>query len=106
MTYAGAGGETAAQIAEVLSFSLRPPELGAAFGALKADLVTRGTAAADADGYMTARALHIANALWGDQTYRFSRAYSDQLEASYGARLHQSHLIHAPEAARSELNNW
>jgi hypothetical protein len=106
MTYAGAGGETAAQMAETLAFRLQPPALHAAFGALNADLVARGTAADAPDGSETARGLRIANALWGEQTYPFSEEYNALLEQSYGAGLHQSDFIHAPEETRGQINEW
>jgi serpin B len=106
MTYAGAGGETAAQMAETLSFGLPQPALHEAFGALNADLVARGTAKDDPEQGQTARALHIANALWGEQTYPFSRSYSAQLTRYYGAGLHESDFVNAPEETRGEINDW
>jgi serpin B len=106
MTYAGAGGETAAQMAETLSFRLQQPALHEAFGALNADLVARGTAEDDPENEQTARALHIANALWGEQTYPFSESYNAQIEQYYGAELHQSDFINAPEETREEINDW
>lgn len=106
MTFAGAGGETAAQMAETLSFGLPQPALHEAFGALNTDLVARGTAEDDPENAQTARALRIANALWGEQTYPFSPSYNGQLEQYYGAGLHQSDFIHAPEETRGQINDW
>jgi serine protease inhibitor len=106
MTYAGAGGETDTQMAEKLSFTVEQPALHEAFAALNADLVARGTAGADPEHGQVARALHIANALWGEQTYPFSEAYNAQLEQSYGTGLHQSDFINAPEETREEINAW
>src|SRR5688572_2441132 len=48
MTYAGAEGETAAQMADALSFTLPQPALHEAFADLNTDLVTRGNAEANA----------------------------------------------------------
>ena len=42
MTYAGARGETAEQMAKVLHFRLPQEKLHPAFGALRADLGRRG----------------------------------------------------------------
>jgi serpin B len=106
MTYAGAGGETAAQMAETLSFGLPQPALHEAFGGLNADLVARGTAEDDPEAGQAARALRIANALWGEQTYPFSQSYNAQLEQYYGAGLHQSDFVNAPEETREEINDW
>jgi serpin B len=68
--------------------------------------VARGTAEADPDIGQTARALRIANGLWGEQTYPFSEAFSAQLEQSYGAGLQATDFVNAPEAARQEINAW
>jgi len=106
MTYAGAGGETAAQMAETLAFTLPQPELHEAFSTLSANLVARGTAEADPESGQPARALRIANGLWGEQTYPFSQEYTVPLEQYYGAGLQQTDFINAPEAAREEINAW
>jgi serpin B len=106
MTYAGAGGETAAQMAATLAFGLPQPALHEAFGALNADLVARGTAEDDPENAQTARALRIANALWGEQTYPFDQSYSAQIERYYGAGLQQSDFINAPEETRGDINDW
>ncbi|MEA2598142.1 MAG: serpin [Thermomicrobiales bacterium] len=106
MTYAGAGGETAAQMADALSFRLPQPALHEAFSALNADLVARGTAEDDPDESQTARALRSANALWGEQTYPFSPSYDAQIERYYGAGLQPSDFINAPEETRGHINDW
>ena len=106
MTYAGAGGETAAQLAETLSFTLQQPALHEAFGALNADLIERGTAEDDPNAGQTARALRVANALWGEQTYPFSESYNSELEQYYGAGLQASDFVNAPEETRQEINDW
>jgi serpin B len=105
MTYAGADGETAVQMAETLSFTLDQPALHEAFGALNADLVYRGTLASPGD-FQSARALHLANALWGEQTFPFNQTYSEQLEQFYGAPLRQSDFVNAPEMVRAQINAW
>jgi serpin B len=106
MTYAGAGGETAIQMAEALSFTLEQPTLHEAFHALTDDLVARGNAEADPDTDQPARGLRIANALWGEQTYPFSPDYAALLEEEYGAGLQEVDFIDAPEDAREEINDW
>jgi serpin B len=106
MTCAGAGGETAAQMADALSFTLAQPALHEAFSALNADLVMRGNAEDDPDNFQTARALRIANALWGEQTYPFSRSYNTQIDRYYGAGLQLTDFINAPEQVRGQINGW
>jgi serpin B len=56
MTYAGADGATATQMAETLAFGLTEPALHEAFGALNTDLVARGVAEDDPENFQTARA--------------------------------------------------
>jgi serpin B len=106
MTYAGARGETAEQMAETLYFSEDQNALHTAFGALTADLVARGNAAASRDRRQPARTLNAANGLWGEQTYPFSAAYTAALERYYGTELHEADFISAPEATREEINAW
>ncbi|MCC6790523.1 MAG: serpin family protein, partial [Thermomicrobiales bacterium] len=106
MTFAGAGGETATQMADTLSFTLPQPSLHDAFGALNTDLVERVYAEDDPDVVQTARGLRIANALWGEQTYPFNPKYSALIEQDYGAGLQQTDFMNAPEDARDEINGW
>jgi serpin B len=106
MTYAGAGGATATQMAQTLSFTLQQPALHEAFHALNADLVARGNAKADPAQNQTARGLRIANALWGEQTYPFSPSYSAEIEQFYGAGLQKTDFVNAPEQARGQINDW
>ncbi len=100
MTFAGAAGETAAQMTRTLGFTLPATALNEAFAALNADLTVRG---ADGDGE---GALRIANALWGEQGYPFSEAWSAELERAYGAGLRETDFAGAPDAAREEINDW
>src|SRR5262249_47244243 len=82
------------------------PALHEAFSDLNADLVARGNGDADPENARVARSLRIANALWGEQTYPFSDTYNAQIERYYGAGLHPTDFINAPEAARQEINDW
>ncbi|HET8523212.1 MAG TPA: serpin family protein [Thermomicrobiales bacterium] len=106
MTYAGARGETATQMAETLSFQLSQPGLDGAFHDLNADLVARGNAREDPKYGQAARGLRIANGLWGEQTYPLSESYSALIERSYGAGLQSTDFNGAPEAAREHINEW
>jgi serpin B len=106
MTYAGAAGQTATQMAKTLSFALPQPALHEAFHALNADLVARGNAEEDKENNQPGRGLRIANALWGEQTYPFSPLYSREIEQYYGAGLQPVDFKNAPEAARGQINDW
>lgn len=106
MTYAGAGGNTAAQMAETMQFLLEQDALPPAFQALNDDLIARGTADADPDNGYPPRSLQIANGLWGEQTVPFDPAFSDELAGSYGAGLQPADFLNDPDGAREEINRW
>ena len=69
MTWAGARGETEAQMATGVHFTLDQATLHPAFNALMLALDSR----AEAEGIDPDKAfkLHIANALWGQQGFPF-----------------------------------
>ncbi|NUQ39212.1 MAG: DUF333 domain-containing protein [Caldilineales bacterium] len=103
MTFAGAGGETAAEMAQALHFPLPQESLHPAFSGLAQALAQRAEVAIpDAEGFQ----LRIANALWGQQDYPFLPAYLDQLASNYGAGVQQVDFSADPEAARGEINDW
>lgn len=106
MTYAGAEGETAAQIAQTMQFTLDPSTLPMAFQMLDKDLVSRGTSGADRSRGYPPRSLQIANGLWGEQTFPFSPVFSNQLAEHYGAGLQPVDFLHDPAGARKKINNW
>lgn len=106
MTYAGAEGDTATQMADVLHFTLGQDGLPVAFQTLNGDLVTRGTAGADPDRGYPPRSLQIANGLWGEQTFPFSATFSDELAEYYGAGLQPADFQNNPEGVRDEINGW
>ncbi len=106
MTYAGAEGATAEQMAQALVFAIDRDELPAAFHDLTADLVERGSAEEDEDENETARALNIANGLWGEETFPFNDEYIELLEDDFGAELNLVDFIGDPDGARDEINTW
>jgi serpin B len=97
MTYAGAQGETATQMAAALHYTLDPGTLAADFGSLIADLNTAGQG-----NY----SLSVADALWGQQGYSFLAPFLNLMQADYGGGLHQVDFIDAAETARQTINNW
>jgi serine protease inhibitor len=99
MTYAGARGDTATQMASTLHFSLPPATLHPAFDKLDLELRSR----ADGGKGLT---LNIADSLWGDQAIQFEHPFLDTLAVSYGAGLHVVDFQHATEAARGAINGW
>src|SRR6185369_5118034 len=96
MTYTGARGETAAQMAGVLRLpALAPARLHAAFGALEATL-------RDAPGVELA----VANALFGQHDQYFVPDFLALLAECYGAGLRLVDFETETELARVTINRW
>ena len=104
MTYAGAGGQTEAQMADTLRFSLSRDRLHSAFNDLDLQLASRGTGAQSRDG--EGFRLNIVNAVWGQQGHPFREEFLDALAASYGAGVRPTDFIAAPEESRLAINDW
>ena len=102
MTYAGASGDTASQMASTLHFTLPPDPLHAAFNAYSLDLQAR--AEAEVEG--TPFELSIANSLWGQQGFPFLPEFLDVLGENYGAGMRLVDYTSDPEAARLAINQW
>ena len=103
MTYAGARGETAQQLAQALHFTLSQENLHPAFNALDLLLAARGKDAAGKDGQ--GFRLHIVNALWSPKDYVFRPAFLDLLAENYGAGLRLLDFAQT-EQARATINQW
>ena len=104
MTYAGAAGETASQMAETLRFLLPGDRLHPAFNALDHELASRG---ADVRGQGGERfRLNIVNAVWGQQGHEFQEAFLDVLAESHRAGVRPADFGGAPEESRRAINDW
>jgi serpin B len=95
MTYAGAKGETAEEMAHVLHLNpdqsrLHPATAGVA-----------GGLAGNASGVR----LDVANALWGQKGQPFVPSFLQLTKQYYGAGFHEINFGD-PEAARLEINAW
>ena len=99
MTYAGARGETESQMADALRFRLSQDRLHSSLNSLDIKLASRGEGG---DGFR----LSIANAIWGQQGYRFLPGFLDVLALSYGAGLRPVDFVEAPERSRATINDW
>lgn len=108
MVYAGARGETEAQIADVLHYSLPQDQLHPAYNALDLQLVGTGAAPTPApEGEETGNLiLRIANAIWGQQDVEFKPEFLDLLGANYGAGLRLMDFQSQPDESRQEINQW
>jgi serine protease inhibitor len=98
MALAGARGQTAAEIAQVLHASGAAERVPAATGSLDAQ-VARSAAS---DGIE----LRVANALWPQQGLPLRAAFVGLLTASFKAAPHQVDFRGDPEGARAIINAW
>jgi serpin B len=98
MTYAGARGETAQQMATTLHFTLNPDRLHPAFAALMR--------VENATGKQRGYQLAVANALWGQSGYVFQPGFLELTRKNYGAGLREVDFAGEPEAARRAINAW
>ena len=104
MTYAGARGETAQQMADTLHFTLSQDRLHPAFNSLDLELGQRGQGAKGRDegGFR----LNIVNAIWGQKDYHFLATFLDVLAENYGAGLRVLDFTSEPEKSRIVINDW
>lgn len=104
MVYAGAGGETAEQMAEV--FHYLPQEAQhPAFNALDGQIAAAGEAVAVPEGGEPFQ-LNVANAVWTQAGYPFRDAYLELLARQYGAGVRAVDFAEGLDAALKAINEW
>ncbi len=96
MAYAGARGQTAAEIQHVFHFTLPPAQVHPAMGALLASMN------AQHNGYQ----LRVADALWAQQDASFLPSYLKLVQADYAAGFHRVNFKASPDAVRNTINQW
>ena len=104
MTYAGARGETAEEMAATLEFLLEQDRLHPAFNWLDTGLAGRGEGAQGKDG--EGFRLNIVNAIWGQKDYEFLSEFLDVLAENYGAGLRILDFVNETEQSRITINDW
>ncbi|MBN2083744.1 MAG: serpin family protein [Anaerolineales bacterium] len=104
MTYAGAKGETAAQMAQALHFLLPADRLHPAFNKLALELESRSNSE-DLEPDQVFR-LNVANSLWGQAGFAFEQDFLDTLAANYAAGMRLVDYEQDAEAARQKINEW
>src|SRR5262245_19781128 len=98
MTYAGAKGQTAEQMAQTMHFGLPPEKLHAAFAELIKHM--------NAEGKDRPYQLSVANSLWGQKNYSWTPGFLDLLNKNYGAGFQEVDFVKATEQARQIINAW
>ncbi len=98
MTYAGARGRTAGQMAAVLGFSLPPDKLDPALATLMAGFNAKGKP----------YELYVANALWGQVRYPFAPDFLGTIDKYFGGGFREVDYTGdaSREKARQEINAW
>jgi serpin B len=103
MTYAGAAGTTATQMADALRFTQPPAALHASLNALDLELASRAQAGeSDAIPFR----LRTANSIWGQTGFGFQAPFLDTLAINYGAGLNVLDFASDPDGSRETINAW
>jgi serpin B len=97
MAYGGARGETEAQMAKVMHFSLGQEQLHPAFAAMLDGLKS---------GAKSEYQLNIANRLWGQAGFKFMDDYIKLTEKNYGAAIKDLDFKDNTEDSRTIINKW
>jgi serpin B len=113
MTFAGADGETKAEMARVLHYPNDGDAIHASFAALRSSLdeMTKKTAkiaeqSKKKSGPSEAITLSIANRLFAQSGYDFRDPFRDLVKKFYGAPFETLDFKTNPEAARAHINKW
>lgn len=106
LAYAGAGGATAAQMAQALGYDLAGDRLHAAFNALDLAIEDRAGTFPGDGGEEHRLEISLSNALWGQAGFPVEQAFLDTLALDYGAGLRVVDFAAATEEARRAINDW
>jgi serpin B len=89
------------QMKEALDFYLDDEELHSAFNKLALELAGRSE-----ENDKNRFALNIANAIWGQEDYKFSQEFLDILAENYDAGIRLLDFLNKSEEARQIINEW
>jgi serpin B len=117
MTYAGAEGQTATEMATALHYGAAAGSIFDGQNGLSQALASRA-ASALAAGQATAQEnqqpapsqddfqLQVVNSVWGEQTYPWAQPFLTTLAKSYGTGVYVEDFIHQWDPARQAINGW
>jgi serpin B len=117
MTYAGAKGQTATEMASALHLGANPGAIFQGQNALDQALESRAAAALAGDAQVAKESgeaapsssdydLHIVNSVWGEQTYPWAKPFLDILATNYGTGVYLEDFLNHSEQARETINGW
>jgi serpin B len=98
MTYGGARGKTADEMAKTLHFTLPQERLHPAFGELMREMQPKGQ--------NPPYRLEVANGLWTQQGFPIMKEFQDLVGKHYGAGLTSLNFQHDAKGARQTINHW
>ena len=97
MTYAGANGGTADEMAKTMRFGANTENFHLAYGKYLSTLEK------NAKGNIQ---LRIANRLWGENNYTLMPDFVAINEEAYNSPLQKVNFVSNPESSRQEINTW
>jgi len=113
MTYAGAAGETKAEMASVLHYPSNEASLHGSFAAFRMALeaihestVRKAKESAEHGDPSDPISLEIANRLYGQSGYAFRPEFLSLVKDNYGAPLAELDFVKASESVGTEINRW
>ncbi|AKQ65694.1 Serine protease inhibitor (serpin family) [Myxococcus hansupus] len=104
MLYAGARGQTEAQMAQALNFTLPQERHHLAMRELADFVITDASAPTSGSG--TAPAFHSMNSAWAQQGTPLHPAFLDTLAHDYDSGVHLMDFQGQTSRAREEINQW
>ncbi|HEX3345765.1 MAG TPA: serpin family protein, partial [Polyangiaceae bacterium] len=117
MTYAGAEGQTATEMATALHYGAAAGSIFDGQNGLSQALASRGASAlagaqktAGESGQPAPSAgdfqLEVVNSVWGEQTYPWAQPFLTTLAKSYGTGVYVEDFVHQWDPARLAINAW
>jgi serpin B len=117
MTYAGAQGQTATEMATALHYGAAAGSIFDGQNALSQALASRAASALSAAQQLAQNNqqpapsasdydLQVVNSVWGEQTYPWAQPFLTTLARSYGTGVYLEDFVHAWDPARQAINTW
>lgn len=103
MTYDGARGQTAADMAEVLHFTLPVEAVNRAFHSLTGTLSSGDLSGAESGDPFT---LSISNGLWVQNGFTLLDEYVAEVTRYYSAEVRNLDFVNDTEGSRETINEW